>query len=175
MIPTQNPTRYYTFLSAGQQPPLGSRSGHVVVDDRGLRLATKSGGPLSLASTDGSLGRLVLPRGFAIDNRLRCYFVDEDANWLRAFDPAQLPQSSDAPFRKALRLPCPPSRRGRNAWSLAVTRRWLVSESWGTYRSVPTLLTLIVIPVLYYAINHRRIEADAGRSASAGRPAAATS
>jgi len=40
---------------------------------------------------------------------------------------------------------------------------------------VSTLLTLIVIPVLYYAINHRRIEADAGRSPPAGRPAAATS
>jgi membrane protease YdiL (CAAX protease family) len=39
-----------------------------------------------------------------------------------------------------------------NFWSLAATRRWLVTETFGTYRSVPTLLALIAgIAVVVWA------------------------
>jgi phage tail-like protein len=53
----------------------GSTDG-VVTDDRdGLRLAADPDGPLSLASRDGSLGRLVLPERVAIDGSAQLFLL----------------------------------------------------------------------------------------------------
>lgn len=58
----------------------------------GIRLQAGTGaGPLSLLSADGSLGGLLLPRGFAFDARHRlCLLVAGPARWcVRRFDPAE--------------------------------------------------------------------------------------
>jgi phage tail-like protein len=67
-------------------PPNG-----VVADGDGLRLAADPDGPLRLDSEDGSLGGLVLPRGFALDATELLYLLDQpgqaEGAVVRRFDP----------------------------------------------------------------------------------------
>jgi phage tail-like protein len=53
-----------------------------------IRLAADPEGPLGLASSDGSLGGLLLPRGMAFDADGVLYLLGLDVPWLKRFDPA---------------------------------------------------------------------------------------
>ncbi|MCG8353890.1 MAG: phage tail protein [Chloroflexales bacterium] len=56
--------------------------------DAGIRLAADPAGPLALASADGSLGGLTLPRGMALDDSGILYLLGLDEPWIKRFDPA---------------------------------------------------------------------------------------
>ncbi len=53
----------------------------------GLRLAADPHGPLRLGSSDGSLGGLVMPRGFCIDVTGLTYLLEPDGLHIRRYDP----------------------------------------------------------------------------------------
>jgi phage tail-like protein len=59
-----------------------------VSDADGVRLAAAADGPLSLISTDGSLGGLVLPRGFALDAENTLYLLSDEELAIKRFDAA---------------------------------------------------------------------------------------
>lgn len=91
----------------------------VTADAFGLRLAAANAScPLGLNALDGSLGRLTLPRGFAIDPQLRCYFANRVTGDIWIFD-SSLPQSADYPFRRLLNFSDPPITHPSGLWSLA--------------------------------------------------------
>lgn len=56
----------------------------------GLSLAAAHNGPLALDAADGSLGRMVLPRGMALDRDNTLYLLDPDSGRIRKFhNPSQ--------------------------------------------------------------------------------------
>src|SRR5713101_9846171 len=62
---------------------LGRAAGH----QETIRLPGDPLGPLSLNSSDGSLGGLVMPLGFALDRDNTVYLIDRSTSTLRRFDP----------------------------------------------------------------------------------------
>ncbi|MCI0584209.1 MAG: phage tail protein [Chloroflexi bacterium] len=66
------------------RPATGPGAGVAIGEE--LSLAAVAGGPLSLASPDGSLGGLVLPRGVAIDGSRRVYLLSAVSPMIRRFD-----------------------------------------------------------------------------------------
>lgn len=92
MMQMQKPT---SWLLDGR---LGWRTAHRrnVAADASLRLASDPRGPLALASDDGSLGGVILPRGMAFDHRGRLYLLrlsrpwchrPQTQVWIKRFDP----------------------------------------------------------------------------------------
>lgn len=76
---------------------LGWRTAHArdLTESRsGLHLDADPKGPLSLASTDGSLGGLTLPQGFAIDSGGTLYLLDRNRRRIRRFEPGVVPDQS---------------------------------------------------------------------------------
>lgn len=69
---------------------LGWRTAHVdgvaVGEGSDIRLAADPVGPLSLNSSDGSLGGLVLPQGMALDDSDRLYLLNHSNARVRRFD-----------------------------------------------------------------------------------------
>jgi phage tail-like protein len=53
-----------------------------------LRLAAAPDGPLALDAPDDALGRLVLPRGMALDQQGRLYLGEINGSWIKRYDPA---------------------------------------------------------------------------------------
>ena len=80
----------------------------VTTDTFGLRLAGNIAkptySPLAMDSLDGSVGRRTLPKGFAIDSQLRCYFAQRATGDIWFFDSA-VPTDSESPFRCILNFP----------------------------------------------------------------------
>lgn len=66
----------------------GASTATVSAGRTGLRLAADPAGPLRLDSADGSLGRLIPPRGVAVDAQLRVYLLDTDGQVVLRHDPA---------------------------------------------------------------------------------------
>jgi phage tail-like protein len=58
-----------------------------VSDRQGVRLGAKPGGPLSLSSSDKSLGGLVLPQGMTFDEANTLYLLDRQDAVIKRFDP----------------------------------------------------------------------------------------
>lgn len=54
----------------------------------GIRLPASKQGALSLTSADGSLGGLVMPQGFAIDNDALVYLLDQQTLQVKRFNPS---------------------------------------------------------------------------------------
>lgn len=81
----------------------------VTIDTFGLRLAEDisktASSPLAMDSPDGSVGRRTLPRGFAIDSQLRCFFAQRATGDVWFFDSAA-PTNAECPFRRILSFPC---------------------------------------------------------------------
>jgi phage tail-like protein len=92
-----------------------------VSDAHGLRLASAPAGVLSFVSSDGSLGRLVLPRGMAFDPARTLYLLGPGGASVRRWDPEtqsflDLPEiGGDATG----------PRRFQNAQNIAIVGRWL--------------------------------------------------
>lgn len=61
--------------------------GTAVSDEGGVRLASAPGGPLSLASDDGSLGGLLAPLGMALDAENTLYLLSPEEAVIKRFDP----------------------------------------------------------------------------------------
>ena len=66
--------------------PVGAPRPTVSAGGAGLQLAAVAGGPLSLTSADGSLGRLVLPKGMDFDESYRLHLLDEASLRVRRYD-----------------------------------------------------------------------------------------
>lgn len=123
MIRTDNQPRYYPVKLGSEAQPKGTDSPTaigVTVDSFGLRLSpAELKGPLALDSHDGSVGRIVLPQGFAVDAKGRCYFAERATGVIWFFDPLG-PRVTDRPFRRILNFPTStPSDEPRPLWSLA--------------------------------------------------------
>lgn len=73
----------FHLLSARTRWPTLSALG--VGDGDGISLAAAPDGPLALKTADGSLGRLMLPRGLALDRDWRVYLLSGAA--IKRFDP----------------------------------------------------------------------------------------
>ena len=74
-------------------PPVALRG-----DATGLRLVADPTGPLRLDCADGSLGRLILPRGLAVDRRLRVYLLDRIEGTISRHDPGAARYDPEKPF-----------------------------------------------------------------------------
>jgi phage tail-like protein len=61
---------------------------HVSLGTSGLKLeeSHRPGSPLSFGSSDGSLGRLGLPRGMALDGAGMLYLLGPEGSWIKRFD-----------------------------------------------------------------------------------------
>src|SRR4051794_13030162 len=89
------PGPFYPDWTAAAGPgasPLGG-------DGTGLRLTADPAGPLRLDSSDGSLGRLTLPRGMAVDRDLRVYLLDPERGLALRHDPGAAGYDPWKPFR----------------------------------------------------------------------------
>lgn len=71
----------------------------LIGDAETLRLAVNPMGPLRLGSPDGSLGRLTLPRGVAVDTELRVYLIDHKFRRVLIHDPSRNDFDPDNPFQ----------------------------------------------------------------------------
>src|SRR4051812_40270643 len=62
---------------------------HVSLGASGLKLeeSHQPGSPLSFGSSDGSLGRLGLPRKMALDAAGILYLLVPEKSWIKRFDP----------------------------------------------------------------------------------------
>jgi phage tail-like protein len=80
----QGPTFWHLDGPVGWRTQIASG---VAVGGRTLTLEAQAGGPLSLLEPTGSLGRLVLPRGFALNDAGNLYLLAPDKPWwLKHFD-----------------------------------------------------------------------------------------
>lgn len=76
---------WYSGSPAAERP--GSAPSAIVANDQnGLSLAALPGGPLGLASPDGSLGKLILPRGVAVDDE-SVFILSQDGTLVYRYDP----------------------------------------------------------------------------------------
>lgn len=76
------------FLLDGQTGWRTADAANVSVAERsGLRLAARAGGPLALASEEGSLGGIVLPLGMTFDDEGTLYLLGQMRPGVRRFDP----------------------------------------------------------------------------------------
>ncbi|MBS1789190.1 MAG: hypothetical protein JST85_15805 [Acidobacteria bacterium] len=105
-----------------------------------IRLAADPKGPLALASADGSLGGVVLPRGFAIDDEGRLYLLklgrpwatdSHRSTWVKRFNPKT---RKFAPLPTVADKVGPDARQVRLAANLAVARRNLYIADYGNRR-----------------------------------------
>lgn len=101
-----------------------------VSDKEGVRLAARAGGPLSLASSDDSLGGLLLPQGMAFDEENTLYLLSAEDASVRRFDP------DSRTFQK---LPAvggvgPSPRQFDKPSNIAVAGRWLYVADTGNRR-----------------------------------------
>ncbi len=96
------------YFSVELKPKGSDNNAGVTIDNFGLRLAEEISAttcsPLAMDSVDGSVGRRTLPKGFAIDSQLRCYFAQRATGDIWFFDSA-VPTDSESPFRRILNFP----------------------------------------------------------------------
>lgn len=116
MIQMEDRPHYYPVVLVQGNGTVG-----VTADLFGLRLAEDSSkdaySPLAMDSPDGSVGRRVLPQGFAIDSQRRCYFVQRSTGDIWFYDSA-VSRTSHSPFRRIMAFP-QPKQSGSQSWSLA--------------------------------------------------------
>lgn len=72
---------------SGWSKRTAASDGTAVSDREGIRLASAPGGPLSLASADGSLGGLLNPRGMALDRENTLYLLSTEDSSIKRFEP----------------------------------------------------------------------------------------
>jgi hypothetical protein len=133
-------------LTGWQKRTERTASADVAVSDaHGLRLAAAPGGMLSLLSSDGSLGGLMLPRGMALDQSLVLYLLGHGGAWVKRWD---------AERRAFVEVPevggeGSEPRRLRNAESIAIADDWLYVADTGNQRvQIFDLHTLMLVDIL---------------------------
>ncbi len=126
----KSPKYYQVPIRGAVVPTPNRRSVYWTADSAGIRLRGSKHGYLSPDSIDGSLGRLRLPQGFAIDALLRCFFVQPSTGIVWMFDSYDLPHNLARPFKPILNLGSQqistnPAEKLALQWSLAANSRFL--------------------------------------------------
>ncbi|MEI8384174.1 MAG: hypothetical protein WCJ09_28960 [Planctomycetota bacterium] len=123
MIQIENQPRHFPVELAATDP---QRVQNITADAFGLRLqSAPAPSPLAFESPDGSVGRLTLPRGFAVDHQQRYYFAQRKTGVIWYFDP-QGPRDGETPFQPILKFPTLPiSNDLARLWSLAANSQSL--------------------------------------------------
>ncbi len=101
-----------------------------VSDTDGVRLNAAPDGPLSLVSSDGSLGGLILPRGFALDRGNTLYLLSDEELSIKRFD------SESRTFKRLPEIGSAGSapRRFSSPSNIAITGKWLYVADTGNRR-----------------------------------------
>lgn len=104
----------------GRQKWPTAQASHIVDSLSGLCLQADPAGPLSLASSDGSLGGLAMPQGMAFDPDGMFYLLDRVHQRIRRFEPQLEPKQSEFVDVEAFGGMGPDARQFTDAANLAI-------------------------------------------------------